>query len=520
MLDAARAVDRELNFHPLASWACFRAFEFAVSLLWLAERLPEQADELLWIARRACRQGYNWTDHFQEMPYREKCAAPPPDRYGTSAWSGWSYDNHVVKHAMAIKVPAIHHRLGLLGRGPADARLIIEQLDRYHGQVTGLFTGDESLAGRMPSQGTELCAAVEYLYSLEHLIAAFGLPEFADRLERIAFNALPATFSPDMWTHQYVQQANQVVCGHIGGDDRSTRIYTNNGARANCFGLEPNFGCCTANMHQGWPKFAAHLWMRAAGADRDGLAAVAWAPCRVATTLGGVPVTLEVVTGYPFRSHIELRLDVAHAVEGDLHLRIPGWAVGATVTVEGGRPQEAQPGTYHVMRRAWTGRHVLRLELPMEPRIERRFNQAAAIHRGPLVYSLKIAERWQPLEPLASQTGRQDILDHPDFEVQPTAPWNYGLEIDERSVASAVTFEDRPVGEVPFSPEGAPVVAKVRGRRLPAWGFEKGAAAQPPASPVASAEPAETLTLIPYGCTNLRITEFPTLATTTPTTSG
>ena len=56
------------------------------------------------------------------------------------------------------------------------------------------------------------------------------------------------------------------------------------------------------------------------------------------------------------------------------------------------------------------------------------------------------------------------------------------------------------------------MIARVKGRRLPGWGLEKGAAAPPPAGPVASNEPLEQLTLIPYGCTDLRVTEFPTLA--------
>ena len=75
-----------------------------------------------------------------------------------------------------------------------------------------------------------------------------------------------------------------------------------------------------------------------------------------------------------------------------------------------------------------------------------------------------------------------------------------------------VAFIEFPVGEMPFSPQGAPIEATVKGRRVPAWGMDHGSAADAPPSPVMSTEPLETLTLIPYGCTNLRITEFPVLA--------
>jgi uncharacterized protein len=72
-------------------------------------------------------------------------------------------------------------------------------------------------------------------------------------------------------------------------------------------------------------------------------------------------------------------------------------------------------------------------------------------------------------------------------------------------------FHEHALGDCPFSPEGAPVTATVQGRQLPDWRLEHGVAADPPESPVEASAPPETVTLIPYGCTNLRITEFPTL---------
>ena len=142
--------------------------------------------------------------------------------------------------------------------------LVNEALVQYHDA-----TGDECLAGRNPLQGTDLCAVVEFMYSLETLYSVFGDPWFADRLERAAWNALPATFAPDMWSHQYDQQANQVQ-----GTVNPEHLFTTNGPESNIFGLEPNFGCCTANMHQGWPKLAAHLWMKT---EDEGLVAATYA---------------------------------------------------------------------------------------------------------------------------------------------------------------------------------------------------------------------------------------------------
>jgi hypothetical protein len=143
----------------------------------------------------------------------------------------------------------------------------------------------------------------------------------------------------------------------------------------------------------------------------------------------------------------------------------------------------------------------------MQVKTLRRYNQAMALERGPLVYSLKLGESRRRVN--ADKPHRE--LPHGDFEVRPTTPWNYALLVDEAQPATSVTFTEQPVGETPFSPEGAGVLGKVKGRRLPSWQLARGWAAEVPPEPQESKEPLEELTLLPYGCTNIRVTEFPVL---------
>ena len=89
------------------------------------------------------------------------------------------------------------------------------------------------------------------MYSYTTLGQVHGDVEFWDRAERIAFNALPAAFaSPrggDMWAHPYLQSVNEVQA--IEADPH---VWTHDDHWAQTFGLEPTFGCCTANFNQGW----------------------------------------------------------------------------------------------------------------------------------------------------------------------------------------------------------------------------------------------------------------------------
>jgi DUF1680 family protein len=362
-----------------------------------------------------------------------------------------------------------------------------------------MFTGDEHLAGLNPSQGTELCAVAEYLFSLEEMISVLGSADLGDRLEKIAFNAMPATFTDDMTAHQYDQQVNQVICT-VSED----KIYTTNSGDANIFGLEPNYGCCTANMHQGWPKFLSHAWMQSP--DR-GLVCISPVPLHLSAPVGssasgGIKTAITVTGDYPFSEEVRITLDPEEPVEFPLLLRIPGWCSDPEISVNSGKPEHPAPGEYYPIEKTWNRGDIVILKLPMKIEIHTRFNGSAAVRRGPLVYSLPVDGKWRKHE---------NGTPYPDWEIRPVTPWNFGLSIDRNDPESSFTFSGEVPGTVPFSSKSPPSRIRCRGLRIPGWGISRNAAEAPPAPPFETEGGPRELMLVPYGCAKLRVTEMPVI---------
>ncbi len=472
---------------PLQSWGKYRWQDEAYVVEWLYERTQDPL--LLQLAGLLRSQGYDWESQFVNFQY----TMPTPRGLKKAGQVDHALQTHGVNNGQALKVAAVQYRLTGDPTERAAYNRQMAALDKYHGMPNGMFSCDEHLGGLEPQHGTELCTVVETMFSLELILATFGDAAIGDRLEKIAYNALPGTFTDDMWAHQYNQQSNQVQVGLL------SKPWTTDGPESNLYGLAPNFGCCTANYHQGWPKFTASLWMKT---PDNGLAATLFAPCEVRTDVRGTAVHLSEETEYPFRNTVRLTVRPDKPLSFPLSFRVPGWASNASVKLNG-KPVDVTmtAGTFVRIDRTWKPGDLVEITFPMQTRVSRWFNRSVALERGPLVFSLDPGESWVKLRNRGMTA---------DWQVFPKVPWNYALGVNEANVATLEPIES-PVGARPFAAADVGVRLHVPVKCIDAWRSEDGVAHAPPLSPVNTSNAEELLTFIPYGSAKLRVTAFPSL---------
>ncbi|MCX6301780.1 MAG: glycoside hydrolase family 127 protein [Bacteroidia bacterium] len=495
---------------PDGDWRGVRAMENAVTGYWLYRQTGEPwILETIESIQKNC---FDWSAYYEKFPWDS--AALAEKRIPTATWTGLTA--HGVNNGMAIKYPGLWYQQSGDERYKNAVFDGIRKYDLNHGQAGGRFSCDEHLSGRSPDRGTELCNVVEYMFSLEELYAIFGDNSLADRLELLTFNSLPGTTTPDMWAHQYDQQTNQVL---VTGQKRD---WASNGDYSNIYGLMPNFACCLANMHQGWPKFTESLWM---ATNDNGLIAVAYSPSTVKAKVGkGIEITITEETEYPFKGDIKLRVSTGASIRFPLYLRIPGWADSSAISFKG-KTVTGRGGSTVKLNEKWDDGDIISLRLPFKIRTEKRYNNSESVLRGPLYFSLRIEKEYKSVKINYDNFGYKGSV---DWEINSMSPWNYGLMIDPINQERGFEVADNPVTKYPFADKGdmiwtpdsgkyvawdkeAAVVITARGMKIPGWGMRNNSADIPPLSPVKPEGRTEVIQLVPYGSAKLRITEFPVI---------
>ena len=448
----------------LHTWGKFRFFETFIAIDFLYEIYKEEW--LTSLAKILKEQGvnYNSLTNRWKTPLNE-----------------WHLETHNVNLAMMLKEEALTANV-LKQEYKDNAEKLYEILSKYNGTSVEIFTGDECLSGLGANRGTELCAVVEQMFSYEQLFSFTGDNKWLERLEVIAFNALPATISEDMWTHQYLQMQNQIECSKFSKKSH----FRTNGPEAHLYGLEPHFGCCTANFGQGFPKLALASFMHN---ENQVISAIP-----IPTTLKTNDFSIELKTEYPFKNRFTYK--VKSKKDFSFIIRVPSFAKKARLN-----GKRVKKGDIKIEIKA-NSNQIIELEFTTVARLEKRPNKLNVLKCGSLVFALPIEYSTKMYE--YEKDGVERKFPYCDYELFPKSKWQYAF------CSKRFNLKENKVSKTPFSSKKPAITIQAYAKEID-WGYADGYTNVCNVAPK-SLKPKskkQKITLYPYGSTKLRMTELP-----------
>ena len=283
--------------------------------------------------------------------------------------------------------------------------------------------------------------------------------------------------------------SNQIECVPFPGKS----FFRSNGAGSHIFGLEPHFGCCTSNFNQGWPKLCQSVLMK----SDAGIVNTTPIPVKLNTEINGKKVFVEINTLYPFRDRVEYTVKADEAVDFELKIRVPSWA--KSVKLDG---EAVEVKDYLTVSKSWQGEQTVVVEFTRDIEMKTLGGGLYFVNYGPLVFSLPIKGRWEMKEYTRNDIERK--FPYCDWHVYRESEFAYGFDND------SFTVVPKEGCDIPFSHDNPMLTVEANMRRIN-WEMADGYLNVPAKYPTdrRPVGKSEKITLVPYGCTALRMTEMP-----------
>lgn len=425
---------------------------------------------------------------------------------------------HAVAYGIWAGLPAAlfaaNGRRDLLRAGEQAARKAVRKCF----QLTGGPTSNNEFNGPPGATcETEYCNFATYADTFSQLGRITGKPSYGDLVEKSVFNGSQGAKKKDGRAIAYMTSPNQYF---------ATSLSSTYGNRPDVQVYAPVYpvACCPAQAVRVLPEYVRGLCL---SDQSGGVVMPCYGPCRIdCAPAPGVRLRITEETDYPFRETVDFTLSLNRPARVPFRLRIPAWCGRARLAING-KPVRGtlKAGRYAALSRIWKTGDTIRLTLPMEARVvqvnDRDFSakRPLAVERGPLLFCLPINPRWKP-------TPGKPLTRLPKgwswFEATPInkkiprewrhgklATWNYALNRQQLERPRAMrVIESRTRPAMPWV--DSPVKIRVPARRFTSvFPHTTSKNVETYLGPDGLLDRCETIELVPYGCTNLRVSYFP-----------
>ncbi len=192
------------------------------------------------------------------------------------------------------------------------------------------------------------------------------LPRYGDNLERVLYNTILATKSPDS-----------------NGDYFYYSTYAPNAVKVY---YPKKWPCCSGTLAQTVADYPLNLYFQ----SPTGIHVNTYASSQLRWKQGSTPITLTQTTNYPAEDTVVITLHLEAPTPFTLTLRIPGWAPSAaTITINSEHPVKVAAGAYATLRAHWRAGDRITLTIPQDFRteaIDEQHPETVALMRGPVQY--------------------------------------------------------------------------------------------------------------------------------------
>lgn len=252
---------------------------------------------------------------------------------------------------------------------------------------TGGFTTNEGACGDPYRVGViETCCTIAWMAFSNEYYKYSKTVEVADELERSYYNGMLGSLLDDDKYCTYNSPMNGVT-GTAGGYD-GRKVPSQQDISFQYNAGSPDFNCCQANLARGLGQIAE--W--AAVTDGDELYLNYYGESNIRTQVASVGVNLIQTTEYPVKGAVKIEVGgLAEGTQFTLHLRIPGWAFGTKVRLNGQAQYGVEAGEYYSITRTWENGDIIELDLAMDVRYwsgEASMDGFSSIYYGPVLLTL------------------------------------------------------------------------------------------------------------------------------------